>query len=112
MRRVWGCIPASAAATEMTNTARFLDRAVMATPSCQKGLEVRAHGGGVGGRQLLEELLLVLGQSIRHLDLDPRQQVAGLAPASRGRAALDAEHLSTGRPRRALALHPPAPGAD
>src|SRR5690606_15048536 len=105
MRRVWGCIPASSAATEMTKTARFLDRAVMATPSCQKGLEVRAHVGGVGGRQLLEELLLVLGQSIRHLDLVPRQQVAGLAPASGEPAALDAEHLSTGRPRRDLDLH-------
>src|SRR5690606_5166882 len=104
MRRVWGCIPASSAATEMTKTARFCALSLIAAPSCQVRLEVGTDVLAVVGSQLLEQLLLLFRKPIGDLDLHSSQEVPGLAPAGVEPFALDPEDAPARRARRDL--HP------
>src|SRR5690554_2615994 len=104
MRKVWGCIPASSAATDMTNTARFCARSLIGAPSCQVRLEVGTDVLVVVGRQLLQQLLLLLGEPVGDLDLHSGEQISGASPAGVEPLALDPEDPTARRARRDLDL--------
>src|SRR4051794_30880886 len=125
MRRVWGCISASSAATEIMNTPRSVSMAVSTRWVTRRRRPVssclamalaphlaRRSGRGVQHpiarvvvvhrlRELPESLLLLGAQVLGHLDLEAVEDVAAALPAGLRRSfatqALDRSVLRPGR---------------
>src|ERR671918_831607 len=102
MRRVWGCTPASSAATLMMYTPRssprFLGLAIRVT---SLGLVPKPGPGALlmGLLELLQELSLPLGQTLRYLDRHRHQQVAPAAAPLGGAVPSEPERLPAGGAR-------------
>src|SRR4051794_2464871 len=90
MRSVWGCTPASSAATEITYTAR-VRRSFIRVTSTPSHPEVGPRGVLRCGSERFDRRLLLLGQLGRHGHLDGDEQVPPTALAVVDPAALHPE---------------------
>src|SRR4029077_11312193 len=106
-RRVCGCTPASSAATLMMYSARSLDSWLSRfDTSLSLHSEPRARRVLLRLAQLRQQLLLLLGESLWHVDVHRDEQVArALAP--RDALAAHTERAATGGPGRDLQRHRP-----
>src|SRR5437763_16070226 len=88
IRRVWGCMPSSSAATPIMYLGVVLLTSAPPRRSCEQRLA--DVGAAVERGVLLERLALLPRELLGHLDAQPHEQVAllGVGAADRGAAAL------------------------